>query len=438
MRTLSTFLITVSITAALFVGTAQAQDLDFSINNSRSSPLNVSGGSLSFLGSIQAYGGTWTYDWTLLKNGAKIKSDTQSVSCDSTFPCEFPTFRYQIPATCNSGTYTLKLKVSRFFIPTAQKESNPIAVSAPGSPTPVLKVNGKRGLNIDVCAAGPITVDASQTTCTSGYFLGMELSDIYWNALSTPATRWLTATEFGKYGPLSNFDAKRFYQDQWFGFVPGQYYRLTLATSPWVETTSLLHIVGSTASLTINGSNASPTVVDAAGPIRLDGSTSACALGYFVSVQLSDPSWHRFGPEVMRWLTANDLNLYGPINNFDVKKFAEDQSLPIVAGQYYRVKLAVGTPWSESTVLIRATAWTPWLNADGPGGVGDFELLSNFLATGKACKIPAEIQCQTTSGVDWKATGQAYTCDVNRGGICLNSLQGPRGRCLDYRVRFRC
>lgn len=431
MRTLSIFL----ITAALLVGSAQAQD--FSINGSRSPTLSVSGGSLSFLGvNPVAYNGTWDYTWTLLKDDSEIWSEKYSLTCDS--PCQLPTFRYQTPAACMTGTYKLKLKVSRFGIPTSRTVSNSIAVSAPGSPTPVLKVNGQRGLNIDVCAAGPITVDGSQSTCTSGHFLGMSLSDIYWNVRSTPSTRWLTGKEFGKYGPLSNFDAKRFYEDQYFGFVPGQYYRLTLATSPWVETTTLLHIVGSTASLTINGSKASPTIVDAAGPIRLNGSASTCASGYFVSVQLSDPSWHRFGVEAMRWLTAKDLARYGPISDFDIKKFAEDQSLPIVAGQYYRVKLAVGTPWSESTVLIRATAWTPWLNADGPGGAGDYELLPNFITAGKACSNPAEIQCQTTSGVDWKAAGQVYTCDVTKGGFCANGNQGPSVLCFDYRVRFRC
>lgn len=437
MRTLSAISITASMILALFAGSAQAQSL--SINNHGGPTLTVSGGSLSFLGvSSMVYSGNWDYTWTLLKNGSEITRKTQSIDC--TLPlCELPTFQYQTPASCMTGTYKLQLKASRYLgLQTSQTESNSITVSAPGSPTPVLKVNGKSGLNIDVCAAGPITVDASQSTCTSGYFLGMALSDIHWNTLSTPSMRWLTATELGAYGPISNFNAKRFYEDQYFTFVPGQYYRLTLATSPWVDTTTLLRIVGSTASLTINGSQASPTLVNAAGPIRLDGSQSTCASGYFVSVQLSDPSWHRFGTEVMRWLTADDLVRYGPINNFDVKKFAEDQSLPIVAGQYYRVKLAVGTPWSESTVLIRATTWTPWLDADAPGGVGDYELLSNFIAAGQACSHPIEIECQTTSGVDWRAAGQVYTCDANRGGFCVNDHQGPNGLCLDYRVRFRC
>jgi len=36
-----------------------------------------------------------------------------------------------------------------------------------------------------------------------------------------------------------------------------------------------------------------------------------------------------------------------------VKKFAEDQWFSFVPGQYYPVKLAVGTPWSESSKLIQ-------------------------------------------------------------------------------------
>lgn len=439
MRAFSIFLTTVTATA-LLAGAARAE-LTLTINNSKNPTLSVSGGSLAFVGVNDiAYSGTWNYNWTLLKNDSAIHSETQSLSCGG-FPCQLPTFQYTIPAGCGSGTYKLKLKVTWFGIPGHQGESNSITVTAPGSPMPVLKVNGQKGTNINVCAAGPITVDASQSTCTQGYFIGMELSDQNWHSQGPPSTRWLTSQDFQKYGPLAAFDAKRFFEDRWFQFVPGQYYRLGLATSPWVATTSLLHVLGSTASLTINGSTANPTVVDAAGPILLNGSTSVCATGYFVGVQLSDPSWNRFGNEVAGWLSGNDLSAsgpYGPINKFDVKKYAENHGLPIVAGSYYRVTLAVGTPWSESTILIRATGWTPWLNADGPGGVGDFELLSNFVATHQACSDPLEIQCQTVQGVDWKAAGQVYTCDVHQGGICRNDDQGQNGFCLDYQVRFRC
>jgi hypothetical protein len=54
-------------------------------------------------------------------------------------------------------------------------------------------------------------------------------------------------------------------------------------------------------------------------------------------------------------LTDDDFTTYGPINAFDVKKFAEDQWFSFVPGQYYCVKLAVGSPWSASSKLIQIT-----------------------------------------------------------------------------------
>ena len=90
-------------------------------------------------------------------------------------------------------------------------------------------------------------------------------------------------------------------------------------------------------------------------PIVINGSLSSCASGYFVSIQLSDASWNRYGFEANRWLTSQDFATYGPINSFNVKKFAEDQWFSFVPGQYYSVKLAVGSPWSESSKLIQIT-----------------------------------------------------------------------------------
>ena len=66
--------------------------------------------------------------------------------------------------------------------------------------------------------------------------------------------RWLTADDYSTYGPISSFNAKRFAEDQWFGFVAGQYYRIKLATgSPWKEVTKLARIQPSVAAFTLNG-----------------------------------------------------------------------------------------------------------------------------------------------------------------------------------------
>lgn len=106
-------------------------------------------------------------------------------------------------------------------------------------------------------------------------------------------------------------------------------------------------------SFKINGNSAQTIDILAPGyPIVLDGAGCKCVSGYFVSVQLSDPWWNRYGPEAMRWLTASDFAAYGPISNFNVRKFAEDQWFQFVPGQYYRVKLAVGPGWIERSVLI--------------------------------------------------------------------------------------
>ena len=81
--------------------------------------------------------------------------------------------------------------------------------------------------------------------------------------------------------------------------------------------------------------------------------------------------------------------------------------------------------------------WTRWFDIDGPSGVGDYEMLPNFLGQG-ACPQPLAIECRTTGGRDWTTTGQAYTCDKATGGYCVNRQQ-PFGKpCQDYEVRFLC
>lgn len=105
----------------------------------------------------------------------------------------------------------------------------------------------------------------------------------------------------------------------------------------------------------------------------------------------------------------------------------------------------------ETRVSVRQTTerWTPWLDRDDPGGVGDFETLADFVAAGLDCANPVAVECQTLDGVDHAEVGQAYTCDPETGGVCANadnrtprslfSLRGGNdGGCLDYRVRFRC
>ena len=83
------------------------------------------------------------------------------------------------------------------------------------------------------------------------------------------------------------------------------------------------------------------------------------------------------------------------------------------------------------------STWSRWLNIDRPSGVGDFEMLTNFVQQG-VCAKPLAIECRTTSGNNWVTTGQVYTCDPVRGGFCVNSQQPSGSYCQDYEVRFLC
>ncbi len=93
-------------------------------------------------------------------------------------------------------------------------------------------------------------------------------------------------------------------------------------------------------------------------------------------------------------------------------------------------------PAGRPHVVEQNGSWTPWYNRDNPSGKGDHELLSDFIAAGQARPNPVEIECQTTSGVGWRKAGQVYTCNTQTGGVCVNSQQ-RKGKCQDYKVRFR-
>lgn len=94
--------------------------------------------------------------------------------------------------------------------------------------------------------------------------------------------------------------------------------------------------------------------------------------------------------------------------------------------------------WKKEGGGSPAGKWTPWLNRDDPSGIGDYEDLVNFVQMGQACPKPLAVECQTTAGIDWKRSGQAYSCTPNEGGICVNANQSGGQQCLDYQVRFLC
>lgn len=114
-----------------------------------------------------------------------------------------------------------------------------------------------------------------------------------------------------------------------------------------------------TASSKINNSSSQTPSAFANQPIVLNGSSSVCASGYFVSIQKSNSNWGGTGTECMRWLNASDYNKYGSINNFDLKGFFSSCGQTFTPGQYYRVKLAVGNPWNETVKLVYIPPATP-------------------------------------------------------------------------------
>ena len=83
------------------------------------------------------------------------------------------------------------------------------------------------------------------------------------------------------------------------------------------------------------------------------------------------------------------------------------------------------------------TKWTKWLNRDRPGGKGDYETVAGHVEDGNACENPTAIQCRSTDGKNWTATGEKYYCEESLGGRCVNAEQ-PDGQCQDYEVRFKC
>lgn len=112
-----------------------------------------------------------------------------------------------------------------------------------------------------------------------------------------------------------------------------------------------------------------------------------------------------------------------------------NQSITVDIGAY---DLADFTAVQAAPLIQDEPSWTPWLNRDSEGGTGDFETLKDFIGQGQACSDPIDIECQTDDGIDWKQTGQEYTCDKKKGGICKNNDQLSGKRCENYRVRFLC
>ncbi len=324
-------------------------------------------GTVNLVAAAPADEGYHTYYWTLWQNNrtSVIATATEVVNNEPYSPLEKVWFAHTI-STMN-GTYSYQVEVRREDNNTAFGEFSKVinVTKVLGTPIAMSQINGDTTVNsVPVCPGGPIILDASLSSCALHHYASIQLSNQWWTGMSPAFGRWLSDGDYQKYGPISHFDMKRFAVDNYFGFVPGQYYRVTSAVDPvWNAHTQLISVQAPVSVLKINGTQMQtlgPTLnidpdphTGVPGPILMNGSASTCASSYFfLSVQLSDSAWNGAGPEAMRWLTQSDFNTYGPISHFDVKKFAESQGFVFSPGQYYRVKLAVGPGWTDTTGLI--------------------------------------------------------------------------------------
>ncbi|KAL8604894.1 hypothetical protein ACOMHN_028522 [Nucella lapillus] len=94
---------------------------------------------------------------------------------------------------------------------------------------------------------------------------------------------------------------------------------------------------------------------------------------------------------------------------------------------------------TQTASLPCTSGWSQWLNQDSPdSGDGDVEQLT---AQQKQQLCPGgqlvEIDCQTTSGIEYYSSGEVVTCDLNTGLLCSNADNFPI-TCQDYQVRFKC
>jgi hypothetical protein len=80
-----------------------------------------------------------------------------------------------------------------------------------------------------------------------------------------------------------------------------------------------------------------------------------------------------------------------------------------------------------------------------PGTDGDYETISNLRLAYSFCAQPAAIECRVKQSspqdkaVSYLDAGQrGVACNINRGLVCVDSLQENGEQCLDYEVRVFC
>ncbi|HEX3044825.1 MAG TPA: discoidin domain-containing protein [Bacillota bacterium] len=193
--------------------------------------------------------------------------------------------------------------------------SNPLRLSSTPIPpcfnyTPsAYTLNGSSSGNLSVNALEPLILCTPVSSANDTYFISVQLSDASGNAYGTEAMEWLTHSTypaypyyFDKYG----YDIQIFCKVKNFKMLPGNYYRIRMAVSPWDVTTKLVYVKNlkdSTSDLVpIMTSNTSPSGIASASSIfdttstydawrAFDGNDTSATFSHWVSGNGSIPAW---------------------------------------------------------------------------------------------------------------------------------------------------
>lgn len=198
-----------------------------------------------------------------------------------------------------------------------------------------------------------VMMDASHAvSCDSQFFVSVQACNAAGNPYGPEVYRWLNPNEVSERGHLNLRDFCNGYN---FNLNYGLYYRVKLAAGvPWTERVQIIHIqpCATTINYKINGQlprGWTPVLIGNGKDIILDGTASTlCNDNYFISVQKSYNNGNVFpnAPEIQQWTNGT------AVGHFDIRAFADSRNLPPECGNYYRVKMAGGTPWTEKVSLI--------------------------------------------------------------------------------------
>lgn len=248
------------------------------------------------------------------------------------------------------------------------------ASAAAAGVTPFLSINQLTGAQISACTSS-LDVAARAAAALPG--TATYNWTLYLNGFSIRTKSESITCNIGTSCPTPSFN----FVEQ---AISGNYrIRLRVGTSD--EYSNQIHVTMSgspTPMSSINGSAATNVSVLDDGPMILNFSDSACASKYFLSIELSDQNWNRLGGEFGKWLADSDYDRYMRSWSFNLQAWAEDHGFRFVAGQYYRVKIAVAPPWNERSQLMHIM---PYVHGPAEVRIRIWNFTSTSKAAGMCC-----------------------------------------------------